>query len=230
MVVEAGVDQAIGRAAAFRRRVLVSIDPEVADPNVSPARRSFSRTPWRPAPPGAPTCASRSRAATRGPGMATSRSDGCASGPDTGGLFLEDEIAELGSGEEFVPDHDQRIVSAGVALDTCALRPSVSLSVRHESGTPIERDEDAEEELADSPGAEMVDFAKGRVKARTLASLPATCPSVTRGRDRELQVSVTNNLSMPVTPTTSAIRSAARIRRAANPFGRGATGVLTQHG
>ena len=34
-------------------------------------------------------------------------------GPITGGLFLEDEIGELGAGVEFVPDHDQRLVLGG---------------------------------------------------------------------------------------------------------------------
>ena len=36
-------------------------------------------------------------------------------GPITGGLFLEDEIAFIGPGVEFLPDHDQRAVLAGGA-------------------------------------------------------------------------------------------------------------------
>ena len=115
-------------------------------------------------------------------------------GPITGGLFLEDEIALLGSGEAFIPDHDQPvIVSAGVAWTPARSGVSVSLSLRHESGTPIERDEDAGDELAARPGAELVDVAKGRVKARTLASLQATLPIFRRGRrSLELQALVTN--------------------------------------
>ena len=31
-------------------------------------------------------------------------------GPITGGLFLEDDIADIASGEEFIPDHDQLVV------------------------------------------------------------------------------------------------------------------------
>ena len=34
-------------------------------------------------------------------------------GPITGGLFLEDEIGDIGDGDEFVPDHDQRLVLGG---------------------------------------------------------------------------------------------------------------------
>ena len=35
--------------------------------------------------------------------------------PITGGLFLEDEIADIEPGEEFLPDHDQRVALAGGA-------------------------------------------------------------------------------------------------------------------
>ena len=34
-------------------------------------------------------------------------------GPITGGLFLEDDIADVASGEEFIPDHDQLVAAGG---------------------------------------------------------------------------------------------------------------------
>ena len=47
-------------------------------------------------------------------------------GPITGGLFLDDDVADIGPGVEFTPDHDQRVgVSAGL---TWTGRRGVSLS------------------------------------------------------------------------------------------------------
>jgi hypothetical protein len=104
-------------------------------------------------------------------------------GPITGGLFLEDEIAELGSGEEFIPDHDQRLVAGGGATwAPVRSRFVVSAAVRYESGTPIEREEDEEDELLEQPGAKMVDFDRGRVAPRTVASLLAEVRLWTQGR------------------------------------------------
>lgn len=104
-------------------------------------------------------------------------------GPITGGLFLEDEIAELGSGEEFIPDHDQRLAAgAGVTWTPARGGVVVSATVRHETGMPIERSEDEEDELQDRPGAEMADFDRGRVKPRTVAALLAEMPIWKRGR------------------------------------------------
>ena len=104
-------------------------------------------------------------------------------GPITGGLFLEDEIAELGSGAEFIPDHDQRLVAGGgVSWTPGRAGVVVSATIRHETGTPIERNEDEEDELDDRPGAEMADFDRGRVKPRTVAALLAEVPFWTRGR------------------------------------------------
>jgi len=60
-------------------------------------------------------------------------------------------------------------------------RAGVSGTVRYESGTPIQREED-EAELEERPGAEMVDFANGRVRPRTVAAIVAEVPLVTRGR------------------------------------------------
>ena len=88
-------------------------------------------------------------------------------GPITGGLFLEDEIAELGSGEEFIPDHDQWLVAGGGCdVDARALGATLSVTMRYETGTPIERDEDDDDELQIAPGAETADFDRGRVEAQ----------------------------------------------------------------
>jgi hypothetical protein len=69
----------------------------------------------------------------------------------------------------------------------------LSTSVRYESGTPLQRDEEGEAELEDRPGAEMADFDNGRVKPRFLASLVAAVPVVHRDRfDVLLRGSVLN--------------------------------------
>jgi outer membrane receptor protein involved in Fe transport len=115
-------------------------------------------------------------------------------GPITGGLFLEDEIGELGDGEEFIPDHDQRVVaSGGVTWTPTQSGASVAFTVRYETGTPIEREEDEEDELMERPGAERVDFESGRVKPRTIASLQAEVPFFKGGRyAARLRASVLN--------------------------------------
>ena len=90
-------------------------------------------------------------------------------GPITGGLFLEDEVFEIGDGTPFTPDHDQRHVSAfGVAQDIARTGSSWSVSGRYESGTPLELDDEALADLDDRPGSELVDVESGRVKPRTV--------------------------------------------------------------
>lgn len=75
-------------------------------------------------------------------------------GPITGGLFLEDEIGELGDGAEFTPDHDQRLVlGGGVSWTHERSGLALSLASRYESGTPIERGDEELDELAERPGA-----------------------------------------------------------------------------
>ena len=109
-------------------------------------------------------------------------------GPITGGLFLEDEVADVASGEEFVPDHDQLIVAGGGLTWTHERSgAAVSATVRYESGTPIGRDDEDEDELQARPGAELVDFDRGRVKPRTVASIQADVPLWKRDR-RSLSV------------------------------------------
>jgi outer membrane receptor protein involved in Fe transport len=88
-------------------------------------------------------------------------------GPVTGGLFLEDEVIEIADGTAFTPDHDQRNVGAfGLTYDNTSSGFWTSFGGRYESGTPLEVDEDELDELAERPGAEMVDFERGRVKPR----------------------------------------------------------------
>jgi hypothetical protein len=94
-------------------------------------------------------------------------------GPITGGVFLEDDVADIGPGVAFTPDHDQRVVASG-GLTWTGSRASLSAVGRYESGTPIELDADEADELASRPGADRVDFERGRVRPRTTVSLLGT--------------------------------------------------------
>jgi outer membrane receptor protein involved in Fe transport len=86
-------------------------------------------------------------------------------GPLNGGLFLTDEVLEIGPGTRFTPDHDQRHVAAGaLSRRQPAGRWEATLSWRYQSGTPIEVSEDSLASLAARPGADRVDFVAGRVK------------------------------------------------------------------
>lgn len=90
-------------------------------------------------------------------------------GPVTGGLFLEDEVIEIADGTEFIPDHDQRHVAAfGISYDHARTGFWMSLTGRYESGTPLEVDEDELDELMERPGADLVNFESGRVRARQI--------------------------------------------------------------
>ena len=95
-------------------------------------------------------------------------------GPVTGGLFLEDEVAEIQDGTKFIPDHDQRHgVFATVTYNDAARGWRVSSAFRYQTGTPVGIGDDDEADLVDRPGAETVDFASGRVKPRTVVDLQA---------------------------------------------------------
>jgi hypothetical protein len=75
-------------------------------------------------------------------------------GPITGGLFLEDEVIEIGPGTAFTPDHDQRNVGAfGVSFDDENRGFWASVTGRYESGTPLEVEEDDLDELMERPAA-----------------------------------------------------------------------------
>jgi len=116
-------------------------------------------------------------------------------GPITGGLFLEDEVAEIAHGERFTPDHDQRNVGAA-GLSFVAGGTSVALNARYESGTPLQVDDDDFDELASRPGAELVDFDRGRVKPRRSVDV-ALSQRLLRGdrADVSLRLSVLNATS-----------------------------------
>ena len=109
-------------------------------------------------------------------------------GPVTGGLFLEDEVIEIADGTGFTPDHDQRHVAAfGVSYDHAATGFWASFTGRYESGTPLEVDEDELDELMERPGAELVNFETGRVRARQVFDVLAGTRLV-RGGGHELSL------------------------------------------
>ncbi|MEK6322479.1 MAG: TonB-dependent receptor [Acidobacteriota bacterium] len=90
-------------------------------------------------------------------------------GPINGGLFLTDDVIEIGPGTRFIPDHDERNVGASeVMYRHHASGWWAAFSGRHESGVPLEVDADRLEGLKSKPGADLVDFGRARVKPRTL--------------------------------------------------------------
>ena len=95
-------------------------------------------------------------------------------GPITGGLFLEDDIGDIGPGTRFTPDHDQRNVgSAGLTYEHSSGAFWTAVSARYESGTPLEVDPEDEHELRQRPGANLADFERGRVRPRRVVDLVA---------------------------------------------------------
>ena len=97
-------------------------------------------------------------------------------GPINGGLFLEDEMLEIGPGTRFTPDHDQRHTAAAGVTFQARRGPAVVVAVRHGSGTPLEVDEDDIDELQERPGSELVDFERLRVRGRTIWDLSLLQP------------------------------------------------------
>ena len=86
-----------------------------------------------------------------------------------GGLFLQEEVTEIGPGERFIPDHDQRNVGAfGVTYQHRESGWWAALYGRHESGTPLDVDDDELGDVRARRGAELADFDRMRVKPRTL--------------------------------------------------------------
>jgi outer membrane receptor protein involved in Fe transport len=95
-------------------------------------------------------------------------------GPINGGLFLTDEFIEIGPGTRFIPDQDQRnTVSFAINYQHQPSSLLLSFSGRHESGVPLEVDAERLEELKSALGAELVSFARGRVKPRTIFNFTA---------------------------------------------------------
>ena len=88
-------------------------------------------------------------------------------GPINGGLFLTDEVIEIGPGVRFIPDHDQRNVAAfGVTYEY--RRIWTFFTGRHESGVPLEIEGEELEELREEAGADLIDFERARVKPYTV--------------------------------------------------------------
>ena len=95
-------------------------------------------------------------------------------GPINGGLFLTGEFIEIGPGVKFIPDQDQRNTGAfGVIYQHHRSGLLLSFTGRHESGVPLEVEQDRLEELKTAPGAELVDFERGRVKPRAVFNFSA---------------------------------------------------------
>jgi outer membrane receptor protein involved in Fe transport len=95
-------------------------------------------------------------------------------GPINGGLFLTDEFLDIGPGTRFIPDHDQRNVAAfGVSHHHRRSGLWAALSGRHESGVPLDVDEESLQELKSTVGADLADFGRGRVKPWTVFDFAA---------------------------------------------------------
>ena len=95
-------------------------------------------------------------------------------GPINGGLFLTDEFIEIGPGTRFIPDHDQRNAAAfGVRYYHKSTGLWAYLAGRHQSGTPLEVEEESLEELKDVIGADLVNFDRGRVRPWTVFDFSA---------------------------------------------------------
>lgn len=118
-------------------------------------------------------------------------------GPIDGGLFLEDDIDELGPGVRFTPDHDQRHVAAATVSWLPAVnRFAATAQARYASGTPLEvgeLDDDDLEELLERPGSDLIDVDRGRVKPRLVVDVNASLRIArTRRADLTVTASVLN--------------------------------------
>jgi outer membrane receptor protein involved in Fe transport len=86
-------------------------------------------------------------------------------GPINGGLFLEDEILEIGPGTQFTPDHDiPHVATFSLRYDAPTGRVAGTVSGRYQSGPPLEVSDDELDELAERPGSDLVDREAGRVE------------------------------------------------------------------
>jgi len=109
-------------------------------------------------------------------------------GPINGGLFLEENILEIGRGTRFTPDHDQRhVVAAGATYVRDGF--SASLAARYQSGSPLEVEEDDLADLTERPGAQLVNFGSGRVRPYTVVDL-TVAQTVHQGRHTETSVRI----------------------------------------
>ncbi|MFN0123501.1 MAG: TonB-dependent receptor domain-containing protein [Blastocatellia bacterium] len=95
-------------------------------------------------------------------------------GPINGGLFLTGEFIEIGPGTKFIPDQDQRNTGAfGLTYNHRRSGLFLALTGRHESGVPLEVEEERLDDLRHAPGSFLVDFNRGRVRPRTIFNLSA---------------------------------------------------------
>ena len=86
-------------------------------------------------------------------------------GPINGGLFLEDDILDIGPGTQFTPDHDIPHVATGaLRYDAPSGRLAATISWRYQSGPPLEVSDEELGELEERPGFDLVDPEAGRVK------------------------------------------------------------------
>jgi hypothetical protein len=93
-------------------------------------------------------------------------------GPINGGLFLTNDFSDIGPGTRFIPDHDQRNqASLGVTYYHHKSGLWGSFSGSYESGVPVELDPDRLSQLESQPGADLVDFSRGRVRPRKIFNL-----------------------------------------------------------
>lgn len=111
-------------------------------------------------------------------------------GPIVGGLFLTDEFVEIGAGTRFIPDHDQRNVgSFAVTFNQRRQGWFITFAGRHESGVPLEVEEDRLIELQNAPGADLVNFERRRVRPWTIFDLQAGW-NILRNEKRNLRLEV----------------------------------------
>lgn len=95
-------------------------------------------------------------------------------GPINGGLFLTDEFLEIGPGTRFIPDQDERnAASFAVTYNLRSRGFWASFLGRYESGMPLEVEQDELDELRSRPGADLVNFERGRVKPWSLFDVSA---------------------------------------------------------
>lgn len=104
-------------------------------------------------------------------------------GPINGGLFLTEEFIEIKSGTRFTPDHDIRnAIAFGATYRHSRTGWWASFSGRHQSGVPLEVNDERLAELREAPGAELVDFERRRVKPYTTLNFSAGTDLLTEGR------------------------------------------------
>jgi len=104
-------------------------------------------------------------------------------GPFTGGLFLEEEVAQIQDGTRFTPDHEQRdALSASITFGDESGRWHVAGGFRFQTGTPVGLDEESVGDLRGRRGSEVVDFDSGRVRAYAVGDVNAEWRFVRRDR------------------------------------------------